>query len=104
VHQIAPFSVRDEPSGQGGLRVDSRIIPPRHKQHLAALELQVLLAAMAEKAPGTRPGGEVIRLRSNFLNAIKRMQSGWTKPEQACPHAQGPATDKPSRGVRATQA
>jgi hypothetical protein len=78
--------------------------PPRHKQHLAALELQVLLAALAEKAPGTRPGGEVIRLRSNFLNAIKRMPSGWTKPEQACPHAQGPATDKPSRGVSATQA
>ena len=42
-------------------------------RHLAALELQVLLAALAEKTPGIRPGGEVSRLRSNFLNGIKRM-------------------------------
>ncbi len=42
-------------------------------RHLAALELQVLLAALAEMTPGIRPGGEVSRLRSNFLNVIKRM-------------------------------
>jgi cholest-4-en-3-one 26-monooxygenase len=42
-------------------------------RHLAALELQVLLAALARKTPGIRPGGEVTRLRSNFLNGIKRM-------------------------------
>ncbi len=42
-------------------------------RHLAALELQVLLAALADKTPGIRPGGEVSRLRSNFLNGIKRM-------------------------------
>jgi cholest-4-en-3-one 26-monooxygenase len=42
-------------------------------RHLAALELQVLLAALARKTPGIRPGGEVSRLRSNFLNGIKRM-------------------------------
>jgi cholest-4-en-3-one 26-monooxygenase len=42
-------------------------------RHLAALELQVLLAALAKRIPGIRPGGEVSRLRSNFLNGIKRM-------------------------------
>jgi cholest-4-en-3-one 26-monooxygenase len=42
-------------------------------RHLAALELQVLLTALAEKTPGIRLGGEVSRLRSNFLNGIKRM-------------------------------
>jgi cholest-4-en-3-one 26-monooxygenase len=42
-------------------------------RHLAALELQTLLAALAEKTPGIRPGGQVSRLRSNFLNGIKRM-------------------------------
>jgi len=42
-------------------------------RHLAALELQVLLAALAGRTPGIRPAGEVIRLRSNFLNGIKRM-------------------------------
>jgi cholest-4-en-3-one 26-monooxygenase len=42
-------------------------------RHLAALELQVLLAALAAKTPGIRPGGDVSRLRSNFLNGIKRM-------------------------------
>jgi cholest-4-en-3-one 26-monooxygenase len=42
-------------------------------RHLAALELRVLLAALADKTPSIRPGGEVSRLRSNFLNGIKRM-------------------------------
>jgi len=42
-------------------------------RHLAALELRVLLAALAQKTPGIRPSGEVSRLRSNFLNGIKRM-------------------------------
>ena len=42
-------------------------------RHLAALELQTLLAALAEKTPGIRPAGHVSRLRSNFLNGIKRM-------------------------------
>jgi len=42
-------------------------------RHLATLELQVLLATLAEKMPGIRPDGEVSRLRSNFLNGIKRM-------------------------------
>lgn len=42
-------------------------------RHLAALELQTVLAALAEKTPGIRPGGQVSRLRSNFLNGIKRM-------------------------------
>ena len=42
-------------------------------RHLAALELRVLLAALAGKTPGIRPGGDVSRLRSNFLNGIKRM-------------------------------
>jgi cholest-4-en-3-one 26-monooxygenase len=42
-------------------------------RHLAALELQTLLAALAADTPGIRPGGQVSRLRSNFLNGIKRM-------------------------------
>jgi cholest-4-en-3-one 26-monooxygenase len=42
-------------------------------RHLAALELQVLLAALADKLPDIRAGGQVSRLRSNFLNGIKRM-------------------------------
>jgi cholest-4-en-3-one 26-monooxygenase len=42
-------------------------------RHLAALELEVLLAALAERTPDIRPRGEVSRLRSNFLNGIKRM-------------------------------
>jgi cholest-4-en-3-one 26-monooxygenase len=42
-------------------------------RHLAALELRVLLGTLAEQAPGIRPGGEASRLRSNFLNGIKRM-------------------------------
>lgn len=36
----------------------------------------MLHAALAEKAPGIRPGGEVTRLRSDFLNGIKRMPVG----------------------------
>jgi cholest-4-en-3-one 26-monooxygenase len=42
-------------------------------RHLAALELQVLLRALAASTPDIRPAGEVSRLRSNFLNGIKRM-------------------------------
>ena len=42
-------------------------------RHLAALEIQVLLEALADQTPDIRPAGEVSRLRSNFLNGIKRM-------------------------------
>lgn len=42
-------------------------------RHLAALELRVLLATLAERAPGIRLDGEVSRLRSNFVNGIKHM-------------------------------
>ncbi len=42
-------------------------------RHLAALELRVLLRALAERMPAIGPGGEVSRLRSNFINGIKHM-------------------------------
>jgi len=42
-------------------------------RHLAALELRVLFAALAEQFPDIALGGEVSRLRSNFLSGIKRM-------------------------------
>jgi cholest-4-en-3-one 26-monooxygenase len=49
-------------------------------RHLAALELRVLFAALAERFPDIRPGGEVSRLRSNFLSGIKRMPVVLTSP------------------------
>jgi cholest-4-en-3-one 26-monooxygenase len=42
-------------------------------RHLAALELRVLLQALAERMPGIRLDGEPSRLRSNFINGIKHM-------------------------------
>jgi cholest-4-en-3-one 26-monooxygenase len=47
-------------------------------RHLAALELRVLLAALAERMPDIRLDGEVSRLRSNFLNGIKHMPVRFT--------------------------
>jgi len=45
----------------------------RFGRHLAALELRILLQAIAERIPGITLAGEVSRLRSNFINGIKRM-------------------------------
>jgi cholest-4-en-3-one 26-monooxygenase len=42
-------------------------------RHLAALELRVLLHAIAEQMPGITLDGEVSRLRSNFINGMKHM-------------------------------
>jgi cholest-4-en-3-one 26-monooxygenase len=42
-------------------------------RHLAALELRILLQAIAEKMPGITLDGEVSRLRTNFINGIKHM-------------------------------
>jgi len=42
-------------------------------RHLAALELRVLLRALAERMPDIALNGEVSRLRSNFINGIKHM-------------------------------
>ncbi len=42
-------------------------------RHLAALELRVLLEALADRMPGIRLDGEPSRLRSNFINGIKHM-------------------------------
>jgi cholest-4-en-3-one 26-monooxygenase len=42
-------------------------------RHLAALELRVLLQALAERIPGIALDGQVSRLRSTFVNGIKRM-------------------------------
>jgi cholest-4-en-3-one 26-monooxygenase len=42
-------------------------------RHLAALELRVLLQAIAERMPGIRLDGPVTRLRSNFINGVKQM-------------------------------
>ena len=42
-------------------------------RHLAALELRILLQAIAERMPGIRLDGPVTRLRSNFINGIKQM-------------------------------
>jgi len=42
-------------------------------RHLAALDLRVLLRALAERMPDIALNGEVSRLRSNFINGIKHM-------------------------------
>jgi cholest-4-en-3-one 26-monooxygenase len=42
-------------------------------KHLAALELRVLLQALAQRVPDIALDGEVSRLRSNFVNGIKHM-------------------------------
>jgi cholest-4-en-3-one 26-monooxygenase len=47
-------------------------------RHLAALELRVLLSALAERMPDIELDGEVSRLRSNFLNGIKHMPVRFT--------------------------
>jgi cholest-4-en-3-one 26-monooxygenase len=47
-------------------------------RHLAALELRVLLGALAERMPDIEVDGEVSRLRSNFLNGIKHMPVRFT--------------------------
>jgi cholest-4-en-3-one 26-monooxygenase len=47
-------------------------------RHLAALELRVLLAVLAERMPDIELDGEASRLRSNFLNGIKHMPVRFT--------------------------
>jgi cholest-4-en-3-one 26-monooxygenase len=42
-------------------------------RHLAALELRVLLQAIAERMPAITLDGPITRLRSNFINGIKHM-------------------------------
>ena len=42
-------------------------------RHLAALELRILLEAVADRMPAITLDGEVTRLRSNLINGIKRM-------------------------------
>lgn len=42
-------------------------------RHLAALELRVLLEALAERMPGIEPAGEASRLRSTLVNGIKHL-------------------------------
>jgi cholest-4-en-3-one 26-monooxygenase len=42
-------------------------------RHLAALELRVMLKALAQRMPAIAPNGQVSRLRSNFVNGIKHM-------------------------------
>ena len=42
-------------------------------RHLAALELRVLLQAIADRMPRISLDGEVTRLRSNFINGIKQL-------------------------------
>jgi cholest-4-en-3-one 26-monooxygenase len=42
-------------------------------RQLAQLELQVLFAALAGRAPGIGPDGPAVRLRSSFLNGIKQL-------------------------------
>lgn len=42
-------------------------------RHLAALELRVLLGAIADRMPEMSLSGEVTRLRSNLVNGIKHM-------------------------------
>jgi cholest-4-en-3-one 26-monooxygenase len=42
-------------------------------RHLAALELRILLRAIAERMPSITLTGEVARLRSNSINGIKHM-------------------------------
>jgi cholest-4-en-3-one 26-monooxygenase len=42
-------------------------------RHLAALELRVLLRELIERMPDIALGGDVDRLRSNFVNGIKHM-------------------------------
>jgi cholest-4-en-3-one 26-monooxygenase len=50
-------------------------------RHLAALELRVLLATLAERMPDIELAGDVSRLRSNFLNGIKHMPVRFTPSE-----------------------
>jgi len=47
-------------------------------RHLAALELRVLMQAIAERMPGMTLGGEVSRLRSYAINGIKQMPVRFT--------------------------
>jgi cholest-4-en-3-one 26-monooxygenase len=47
-------------------------------RHLAALELRILLQAIAERMPGITLDGEVSRLRSRFINGIKHMPVRFT--------------------------
>lgn len=42
-------------------------------RHLAALELRILLRAVAERMPGISIDGPVTRLRSNLINGLKQM-------------------------------
>ena len=46
--------------------------------HLARLELRLLLETIADRIPGIAPAGEPHRLRSNFVNGIKRMPVRFT--------------------------
>jgi len=52
-------------------------------RHLAALELRVLFAALAERMPDIAPAGQPRRLRSNFVNGIKEMPVRFTPSQPA---------------------
>ncbi len=54
-------------------------------RHLAALELRVLLRALAERMPAIALDGEVSRLRSNFVNGIKHMPVRFTAADETEP-------------------
>ena len=54
-------------------------------RHLAALELRVLLRALAERMPDIELDGEASRLRSNFLNGIKHMPVRFTPSARPAP-------------------
>ena len=41
--------------------------------HLAKMELRVLLEVLADRAPKIQQSGEAARLRSSFVNGIKRL-------------------------------
>jgi cholest-4-en-3-one 26-monooxygenase len=50
-------------------------------RHLAALEMRVLLQALAERMPDLALDGEASRLRSSFLNGLKHMPVRFTVSE-----------------------
>ncbi len=74
-------------------------------RHLAALELRVLLRALTERMPDIALGGDVMRLRSNFVNGIKHMPVRLARRRPAAlvrPDGDQPSARVAARGLRIT--
>ena len=55
------------------MRRQARSRTPACRASLAKLEIELIFAAIADAMPGIRKAGDPVRLRSGWINGIKRL-------------------------------